>query len=81
MPSKNRATAATAFDVAMDVLGGVRKGNGAVETLRGSPPSVLRRLCERMGATYIKVGSRVTCIVANDRGRRVARGAQADGAS
>lgn len=51
----DRATATTAFDVALNVFGGVRDGTGAVETLRNSPPSVLRKLCERMGATYIKV--------------------------
>eukprot|EP00904_Undaria_pinnatifida_P014194 jgi/Undpi1/9905/HiC_scaffold_28.g12359.m1 len=51
-----RATATTAFDVALNVFGGVREGTGPVETLRSSPPSVLRKLCERMGATYIKVG-------------------------
>ncbi|CBN79883.1 conserved unknown protein [Ectocarpus siliculosus] len=51
-----RATASTAIDVALNVLGGVRDGTGPVETLKKSPPSVLRKLCERMGATYIKVG-------------------------
>eukprot|EP00903_Cladosiphon_okamuranus_P020311 g18636.t1 len=51
-----RATATTAIDVALNVLGGVREGTGPVETLRKSPPSVLRKLCEKMGATYIKVG-------------------------
>ncbi|CAN0240112.1 unnamed protein product [Ascophyllum nodosum] len=51
-----RATVATALDVALDVLGGVRDGSGAVEALQKSPPAVLRKLCERMGATYIKVG-------------------------
>ncbi|CAM9613787.1 unnamed protein product [Ectocarpus sp. 13 AM-2016] len=51
-----RATASTAIDVALNVLGGVRDGTGPVETLKKSPPSVLRKLCERMGATYVKVG-------------------------
>lgn len=41
--------------MAFNVLGGVREGTGPVETLRKSPPSVLRKLCEKMGATYIKV--------------------------
>ena len=53
--SRHRATATTAVDVALNVLGGVREGTGPVETLRKSPPSVLRKLCEKMGATYIKV--------------------------
>lgn len=53
--SYHRATATTAVDVALNVLGGVREGTGPVETLRKSPPSVLRKLCEKMGATYIKV--------------------------
>lgn len=53
--SQTRATATTAIDVALNVLGGVRDGTGPVETLRKSPPSVLRKLCESMGATYIKV--------------------------
>ncbi|CAM9347871.1 unnamed protein product, partial [Sphacelaria rigidula] len=51
-----RATVSTAVDVATDVLGGMRKGTGAVDALKGTPPSALRKLCERMGATYIKVG-------------------------
>lgn len=55
----NRATATTAVDVALNVLGGVREGTGPVETLRKSPPSVLRKLCEKMGATYIKVRVRI----------------------
>lgn len=52
----NRATVSTAFNVAIGVVDGVRSGNGALKTLRGSPPSVLRDFCEKMGATYIKVG-------------------------
>lgn len=56
---QNRATATTAIDVALNVLGGVREGTGPVDTLRKSPPSVLRKLCEKMGATYIKVRVRV----------------------
>ncbi|CAM9283534.1 unnamed protein product [Discosporangium mesarthrocarpum] len=51
-----RATVETAFDVARSLLRGVREGNSALETLRASPPTILRKLCERMGATYVKVG-------------------------
>lgn len=57
LPVNFRATAATAIDVAFNVLGGVAEGTGPIETLRESPPSVLRKLCEQMGATYIKVGA------------------------
>ena len=59
----DRATATTAFDVALNVFDGVRNGTGAVETLRNSPPSVLRKLCERMGATYIKVQRHVSVLI------------------
>lgn len=55
MACPSRATASIAFEVVTDVLGGMSEGAGPVDALKGSPPSVLRKLCERMGATYIKV--------------------------
>lgn len=58
-----RATALTTLDLAVDVWGGVREGNGAVDALKKSPPSVLRKLCERMGATYIKVRRRLLNLI------------------
>lgn len=48
-----------AVDVATNVLDGFGEGSDVLETLRSSPPSILRKLCERMGATYIKVGTHV----------------------
>lgn len=54
-----RATMSIAVDVTMNVLDGFGKGGDVLETLRSSPPSILRKLCERMGATYIKVGAQL----------------------